>query len=468
MKEYRRNERDTLAKKIDACRNIHFTGIGGISMSTIAALAKYRGFTVSGSDRSKSEICASLEKQGIKITYGHFAESADECDALVYTAAVDETNPEIARAIERNVLLIPRAAFLGYLMRDYAKRIGVSGTHGKTTTTALISHILLEAGLDPTVANGAVIPEIGGAYKIGAKDAFVYESCEYKDSFLSFDPTLAVITNIELDHTDYFESLDDIIKSFSKAIEGADITVANVDNANVIKALEGYSGRVVGISLGNSQADYYACDLRYEYGCGRYTFCHKGEKLCDISLPVIGSFNVYNSLCASAVAHICGVSPEIIASASATFVGAKRRFERKASVGGIAVYDDYAHHPSEISATLEGASRLGYKNIFCVFQPHTYSRTHDLLDGFEKAFSQANTVIFADIYAAREIDTKGVSSKLLADDMGQLYFPSFEEIAEYLAQTAKEGDLVLTMGAGDVYKIGNILIDKLKEKYETK
>ena len=465
MKEFRREERKLLAREIDKCRSIHFVGIGGISMSTIASLAKKRGFEVSGSDRSKSEITTALEGQGIKITYGHFAESADKCDALVYTAAVDETNPEIARAIERKILLVSRAAFLGYIMSDYANRIGVSGTHGKTTTTALLSHILLEAGLDPTVANGAVIPEIGGAYKIGAKDYFVYESCEYKDSFLSFDPSLAVITNIELDHTDYFPSLQAIINSFSKAIEGASIVVANVDNSNVLEALKGYGGRVVGISLGNSKADYYALDLRYEYGCGRYTFCHKGEKLCDISLPVIGSFNVYNSLCAAAVAHLCGVSPEIISAASATFVGAKRRFECKARVGGIAVYDDYAHHPSEISATLEGASRLGYKKIYCVFQPHTYSRTHDLLDGFEKAFSQASTVIFADIYAAREIDTKGVSSKLLAEDIGQLYFPSFEEIADYLANNAEPGDLVLTMGAGDVYKIGNILIDKLKEKY---
>lgn len=465
MKEYRREERDLLAGKIDACRNIHFTGIGGISMSTLAALAKERGFEVTGSDRSQSEICLALEKKGIKITYGHVAESADKCDVLVYTAAVDETNPEIARAIERGILLVSRAAFLGYLMRDYKNRVGVSGTHGKTTTTALISHILLEAGCDPTVANGAVIPEIGGAYKIGSKAHFVYESCEYKDSFLSFDPTLAVITNIELDHTDYFESLEAIINSFSKAIADAETVVANIDNANVLEALKGFGGRVVGISLGNSQADYYASDLRYEYGCGRYTFCHRGEKLCDVSLPVIGSFNVYNSLCAAAVAHICGVSPEVIASASSTFVGAKRRFECKARVGGIAVYDDYAHHPSEISATLEGASRLGYNKIYCIFQPHTYSRTHDLLDGFEKAFSQADTVIFADIYAAREVDTLGVSSKTLADDIGQLYFPSFEEIADYLLENAKAGDLVITMGAGDVYKIGNILIEKLKGKY---
>ena len=465
MKKHRQEERDLLANTLDNCKKLHFTGIGGISMSTIAVLAKFRGFEVTGSDRSYSETAASLEKQGIKITIGHFAESADDCDALIYTAAVDETNPELARAIERNIPLVSRAAFLGYLMRDYGNRIGVSGTHGKTTTTALISHILIEAGLDPTVANGAVLPEIGGAYRIGSKNYFVYESCEYKDSFLSFDPSLAVITNIELDHTDYFPSIEAIIDSFSTSIADASMVVANIDNSNVLEALKGYGGRVIGVSLGNSRADYYACDLRYEYGCGRYTFCHRGEKLCEISLPVIGSFNVYNSLCAAAVAHICGISPEVISSAAATFVGAKRRFECRARIQGIAVYDDYAHHPSEISATLDGASRLGYKKIYCVFQPHTYSRTHDLLDDFRRAFSMADTVIFADIYAARETDTMGVSSKLLADDIGQLYFPSFEEIAKYLAENATSGDLVITMGAGDVYKIGNILVDLLKEKY---
>ncbi len=459
------NERKELKSRLDACKNIHFTGIGGISMSTIAALALKRGFEVTGSDRHKSEICDRLETKGIRITYKHEAENAEACDALVYTAAVDEKNPEIVRAKERGALLVSRAAFLGYLMSDYSNRIGVSGTHGKTTTTALISHILIEAGLDPTVANGAVIPEIGGAYRVGAREHFVYESCEYKDSFLSFDPTVAVVTNIELDHTDYFPSLSAIVESFSKAIEGASAVVANIDNENVLRAIEPYKGRVIGISLGNPAADYYSRDLRYEHGCGRYTLCHKGEKLCDISLPVIGSFNVYNSLCAAATAHFCGASPEIIARASATFVGAKRRFECKARIEGVSVYDDYAHHPSEISATLEGASRLGYERIFCVFQPHTYSRTHDLLEDFEKAFSQADTVIFADIYAARETDTKGVSSEKLALDTGNLYFPSFEEITDYLAESVTYGDLVITMGAGDVYKVGNLLIDRLKKKY---
>ncbi len=464
MKEQRKNQRETLKNTLEKCEKLHFTGVGGISMSTIAVLARLKGFSVSGSDRASSEATDTLEKNGIKITVGHFAESADDCDALIYTAAVDMTNPELRRASERGIPIISRAQFLGYIMGEYKNRVGVSGTHGKTTTTALISHMLIEAGLDPTVANGAVLPEIGGAYRVGSKEHFIYEACEYKDSFLSFDPSVAVITNIELDHTDYFPSIEAIIDSFSRAVADADTVVANIDNENVLEALKGYDGKVVGISLGNFKADYYARDLRYEHGCGKYTLCHKGERLCDISLPVIGSFNVYNSLCAAATAHICGVSPEIIAKAASTFVGAKRRFECKARVGGVAVYDDYAHHPSEISATLEGASRLGYNNIYCVFQPHTYSRTHDLLDDFKKAFSVADTVIFADIYAARETDTKGVSSKLLADDIGQLYFPSFEEIADYLTENVKSGDLVITMGAGDVYKVGNVLIEKLKDK----
>lgn len=447
---------------LDRAKSLHFAGIGGISMSTIALMAQKKGYAVTGSDRSESDAVKKLVATGIPVAIGHLPESVEGKDAVIYTAALGMDNPELSRAAELEIPLISRGEFLGYLMCDYTTRIGVSGTHGKTTTTSMIAHLFECAGYDPTVANGAILPKIGSAYRPGGDDYFVYEACEYKDSFLSFEPSIAVITNLELDHTDYFDSLDAIIASFRKAIEPSHAVVANMDSENVKRALIGYDGWVIGISLTDEGADFYPRDLRYEHGTGVYTLCKKGIPLCEIKLPVIGEFNVYNSLCAAAIAITCGVEPADLAAAFPSFSGAARRFERKGVVNGIAVYDDYAHHPDEIKATLEAATRLGYKRIFCVFQPHTYSRTHDLLPQFESAFGAADQVIFADIYAARETDTKGVSSALLAKDTGGIYLPSFEAIADYLAEVVTPGDLILTMGAGDVYKIAGMVLEKLK------
>ena len=447
---------------LDRAKSLHFAGIGGISMSTIALMAQKKGCAVTGSDRSESDAVKKLVATGIPVAIGHLPESVEGKDAVIYTAALGMDNPELSRAAELEIPLISRGEFLGYLMCDYTTRIGVSGTHGKTTTTSMIAHLFECAGYNPTVANGAILPKIGSAYRPGSDDYFVYEACEYKDSFLSFEPSIAVITNLELDHTDYFDSLDAIIASFRKAIEPSHAVVANMDSEHVKRALIGYDGWVIGISLTDEGADFYPRNLRYEHGTGVYTLCKKGIPLCEIKLPVIGEFNVYNSLCAAAIAITCGVEPADLAAAFPSFSGAARRFERKGVVNGIAVYDDYAHHPDEIKATLEAATRLGYKRIFCVFQPHTYSRTHDLLPQFESAFGAADQVIFADIYAARETDTKGVSSALLAKDTGGIYLPSFEAIADYLAEVATPGDLILTMGAGDVYKIAGMVLEKLK------
>lgn len=451
---------------LENTHSLHFAGIGGISMSTLAMLALKKGYTVTGSDRSQSDAVKKLMDAGISVTIGHLPQSVEGKDAVVYTAALGMENPELAHAAELGIPLISRGEFLGYIMGAYDTRIGISGTHGKTTTTSMLSHLFIAAGYDPTVANGAILPEIGGAYRLGSPDYFVYEACEYKDSFLSFQPSISVITNVELDHTDYFESLDAIIASFRKSIEPSHAVVANMDSENVKRALAGYTGWVIGISLTDENADFYPKDLQFDHGMGSYTLCKKGIPLCQIHLPVIGEFNVYNSLCAAAVAITCGIDPTTVADAFPTFVGASRRFERKgvaAVTGGkVAVYDDYAHHPDEIKATLAAAARLGYRRVRCIFQPHTYSRTYDLLDDFKTSFSAADEVIFADIYAARETDTKGVSSSLLADLAGGLYLPSFEAIADYLAKTAKDGDLILTMGAGDVYKIAKLVLDRLE------
>lgn len=454
---------------LSGCKKLYFAGIGGISMSTIAAFALDKGCEVSGSDRGRNENIIRLEKRGVKINSDHLPENIDpSLDALIYTAALENDNPELVRARELGIPLVSRGRYLGYLMSEYKERIGVSGTHGKTTTTGMISHIFLTAGLDPTIASGAMLPEIGGAYHSGGREKFIYEACEYKDSFLSFCPTDAVITNIELDHTDYFNSIEQIISSFSKAVSGARRVFVNKDNVGAMKALENFKGEVITVSLSDEGADFYVRDLKFFHGCGSYRLFFKGEEVCLVQLPVIGKFNVYNSLCAAALSYTHGVSGEIISKALMSFTGAARRFERRAIVKGVAVYDDYAHHPSECRSTLEAAKELGYNSMYCVFQPHTYSRTHDLLADFEAAFKDALdkgvNVIFAKIYAARETDTLGISSEKLARDIGAVSFESFEEIADYIASRAKEGDLVLTMGAGDVYKAGLMLIDRLEKR----
>jgi len=456
---------------LDKCKRLHFAGIGGISMSTIAVLAKDNGCVVSGSDKQDSDTVQKLRKKGIDVTIGHFAESVHGVDAVVYTAALDLSNPELAEAERLGIPLVSRGEYLGYLMSGYERRVGVSGTHGKTTTTGMIAHILMDAGFDPTVANGAILPEIGAAYREGSGDSFVYEACEYKDSFLSFCPTDAVITNVELDHTDYFTSIDHIVSSFSKAVSCARRVFVNADSASAMKALENYGGEIVRISLDDRSADFSAADVVYDHGLGKYTLMHRDLPVCEIALRLIGQFNVYNSLCAAAVAYTFGVPAEVISASLATFRGAARRFERKAIVGGVSVYDDYAHHPSECRSTLEALEKLNYSRVFCVFQSHTYTRTHDLRDDFVKTFKEAVgrgiNVIFAGVYAARETDDLGLDPAgiaALADEVGALSFTRFDDIAEYLAGVVQSGDLVLTMGAGDVYKAGNMLIKLLEQR----
>jgi UDP-N-acetylmuramate--alanine ligase len=457
---------DPIIKKIlDSAKKIHFIGIGGVSISSLALLAKEMGISVSGSDRTKNSLCEKAEKEGIKVIYAHLPENVEGCDAVVYTAAVNGENPELKRAAELSIPCIPRADFLGYIMLGYENRIGISGTHGKTTTTSMISHIFIEAKMNPTVANGAVTEELGGTLGIGGRELFVYESCEYKDSFLSFFPTTSIITNIELDHTDYYPSLEAIMRSFGRSVECADRVIVNMDDKNAMAALDGYKKSIVTVSAENKEADFFASELSFERGRGVYDLIYKGEKLCKIRLSVIGVFNVYNSLCAFAAAYLSGASAEVCASALASFKPAKRRFEIKFEKDGITVADDYAHHPSEIAATLKGVKKIGEGRTVCIFQPHTYTRTHDLWSDFVDALSLADKVILADIYAARETDTLGVSSELMAKEIeGALYFDSFEAIANHVLSDIQRGDLILSMGAGDIFKVSDMIRDRLVDK----
>lgn len=447
-------------------KHLHFVGIGGISMSSLALLARRAGYTVSGSDRNNSALVEECRAAGCKITLGHFAESVEGADAVIYTAAVSFDSPELKRASELAIPCFSRAEFLGDVMLDYPCRIGISGTHGKTTTTSMTAHILIDNQKDPTVANGAVSAALNGsALRMGGDDFFVYEACEYKASFHSFFPTVAVITNVELDHTDYYTSLDHITQSFTKSLVGAEVAIVNGDDKDAMRAAEGFDGKLIRFSLKDETAEYFAKEIAFVDGRATFTLCQKGKAICRVNLPLIGHFNIANALAAIAASALCGVSPEDAAKSLASFKGAARRFELKFKTNGFTVADDYAHHPSEIAATLAGAKNTGAKRIITVFQPHTYSRTHDLFDDFVGALSASDMVVLPDIYAARETDTLGVSSEKLANAIGEraIYMKTFDEIAAYLAKEAKDGDLILTMGAGDVYKIANLLKEALEK-----
>ncbi len=447
-------------------KTVYFIGIGGISMSSLAHIAYENGYEVGGYDRVPSALTRELEACGIDINYEALADNIDNFDIIVYTAAISKENPELARALDCDKAgtkyCIYRADFLGWLMSGYKKRIGVAGMHGKSTATAMISHIFMTAELDPTVVCGAVLDEIGGAYRVGSRDSFIMEACEYQDSFLSFTPNIAVVLNIDLDHTDYFSSIEQIRQSFAKYLDIAKdgYAVINADDANAVMASENYKGKKVFFSL-NRETDYHVAGLRVRNGKYEFDIFKKYSFFAHIKLAVSGEHNMYDALAAAAVCDICGVKPEYIEKALADFTGAKRRMEFRGYVKGIEakvpLYDDYAHHPTEIRATLNGARSGEYKRIVCVFQPHTYSRTSELFNEFASSFGGVHTV-FADIYAAREVNTFGVTSEQLAEKAGGIYIPTLEKIAEYLKTELRDGDMLIVMGAGDIIRLDDLLL----------
>ncbi len=445
---------------LENAKKLHFIGIGGISMSSLAMIACRRGYEVTGTDRAESDATRKLEAAGIKITYEHKAECVLGADAVVYTAAVHEDNPEMAKATELGIPKIKRAEFLGHIMRPYANRVGVAGMHGKSTTTSMVSEAFLEAGADPTIVNGVNLAKLGGAYRVGSKNHFIFEACEYTDSFLSFFPTVAVVLNIDRDHVDYFLSMEQTIDSFRRYIALSKTAVVNWDDDYVKEACQGYEGKLVKVSMADSSCDYWASDVSYENGKGAFRVMKGDKALGNVKLGVPGEHSVFDALITCAVADLAELDFEKVAFALGEFNGANRRFEKTGVYNGIDVYDDYAHHPSEIKTTLGGISKLGYNKVWCIFQPHTYSRTAGLFDEFARAFDDVDCVIFADIYAARETDTLGVSSEKLAKAAGEkaMYLGGFDKIEEFLRNNASRGDLILTMGAGDVYKIGKNIV----------
>lgn len=447
--------------------HVHFIGIGGISMSGLAEILLSKGFPVSGSDIRRSELTDLLEKKGASIFLKQCRENLDgDIDLVVYTAAISQDNPEFAAIAERNLPSLTRAQLLGQIMKNYKTSIAISGTHGKTTTTSMLSQILLEADVDPTLSIGGMLKSINGNFRMGNSDCFVTEACEYTNSFLSFSPTIAVILNIEEDHMDFFKDIYEIRESFHKfasLLPKDGVLVINGDIKGIDSVIRELSCRIIRCSLSET-GDYFPSDITYDVqGNPSFTVHTPDKDTFPVTLSVPGEHNVSNALAALAVADLLSIDRHVSASALASFAGASRRFEQKGKIGGITIIDDYAHHPTEIEATLKAARNYPHKTLWCVFQPHTYTRTKAFLSDFARVLSLADKIVLADIYAAREKNTLGISSRILQEEIEKsgkdcYYFPSFDEIENFLLENCINGDLLITMGAGDVVKIGENLL----------
>lgn len=447
--------------------HVHFIGIGGISMSGLAEILMKEGFTVSGSDNKESSLTDHLTDKGAVIFYGQKASNIiDGINVVVYTAAIHEDNEEFMEAKRQGLPMLSRAELLGQLMTNYDTPIAVSGTHGKTTTTSMLSHIFLAGDMDPTISVGGILKAIHGNIRVGSSGLFVTEACEYTNSFLHFFPKISVILNIDADHLDFFKDLDDIRHSFrlfAELLPEDGTLVINGDIENLSYITDGLACRVVTFGR-EASLDYSASDIQYdEQGNASFDLIRHGIPSGHVTLSVGGEHNVYNALSAIAVADLLGVSAETIQEGLLSFHGTDRRFEYKGEFNGITVIDDYAHHPTEIEATLKSAAHYPHRELWCIFQPHTYTRTKALFDEFAQALSHTDHLILADIYAARETDTLGISSEQLARAAASygcdaIYLPSFYEIEKYVRDHCQSGDLLITMGAGDVVNIGEDLL----------
>ena len=447
--------------------HVHFIGIGGISMSGLAEILLGEHFTISGSDSKPSTLTERLVSLGATIFYPQKASNIiDGIDVVVYTAAIHEDNPEFAEAKRQNLPMLSRAELLGQLMTNYETPIAISGTHGKTTTTSMLSHILLEAETDPTMSVGGILNAIGGNIRVGGSDIFVTEACEYTNSFLNFLPKISVILNVEEDHMDFFKDIDDIRCSFHRfaSILPKDGTLVINKNIEQLEAITNNLDCKVITYSEVQEADYGAANITFdELGNASFDLIRYGEFVDRIKLSVAGNHNVSNALSTIAVADLLQIPMETIKKGILSFGGTVRRFQYKGERNGFTIIDDYAHHPTEIRATLTSARNYPHKDIWCIFQPHTYTRTKAFFHEFAEALSLADHVILADIYAARETDTLGMSSEALAEEIKKLgtdayYLPSFEAIENFVLEKVIHGDVLITMGAGDVVNIGDSLL----------
>ncbi len=459
--------------------SVFFIGVGGVMMSSLALLTRNAGYTVVGSDRAHTTVTEHLTEAGITVCYGHASENLPaDCALVVYTVAISPDNPEYTAAHERGIPCVSRADYLGALMTGYRRRVGVAGMHGKSTCTSMCAQILMDADVDPTILSGAAYAPMGGAYRIGrSREHFLFEACEYMDSFLDFNPTVAVLLGAELEHVDYFKDMEQIRTSFARfaSLTGPDgVTVVNADDPNILESARraragGGTGRLVSFSAsGRPEADFIARNIHEEAGLPCFELIAHGERWGEIHMAVPGAHQVINALASAAAMWVCGIHPAAICSGLGHYIGAGRRMEPKGTVNGATVYDDYGHHPTEVRATLEGARALCRAanpdgRLICVFQPHTYSRTSQFYEAFLTAFDAADRVALLDIYAAREINTTGVSSATLTDDLNAAtpdkatYCPTPTDVITYIRANARPGDMIVVMGAGDVIRVTETL-----------
>lgn len=442
-------------------KNVYFIGIGGSSMSSLAMILKRRGCVVRGYDRAHTRETEMLQNSGIPVYDTTDASHFDGTELIVYTVAFAPDHPEMVLAAQRGVPVIPRARLLEAIAADYPNSIGIAGTHGKSTTSGMTAQIFLsEEHADPTVLIGAALPAIGAAYRIGNDGNFIFEACEYKDSFLSFYPRIAVVLNVRLDHTDYFASLEQLKRSFRQFMNNAGdsgIALVNADAPDAVEAARDVLPQVRYFSVKDPAADYFAGSITYDGGFASFDIYAFGTLLCRASLSVIGSFNVSNALAAAASAHLSGVSAKAIARGLSEFRGVARRFEYLGELNGARVFTDYAHHPDELKATLAAAKAAAGGRLVTLFQPHTFSRLHDLFDDFAASFGDSSLPLFTDVFSAREVNTSGVHAGLLADAAGGVYLPTLEESARYLEANVRPGDTVLLIGAGNVNTVWDII-----------
>ncbi len=447
---------------IKSAKRIHFIGIGGSGMCPLAEILHDKGYYLTGSDNNETDTLKRIRNLGIPVVLGQKAENVDGADMVVFTAALLPDNPELVAAREKGIPTFERSKLFGYFTREYKNCIGVCGTHGKTTVTSMLTHILIENGFDPSAVIGGKLPLTGTNGRVGKSDILVCEACEYKDTFLDLSPNVSVILNVDRDHMEYFKTLENLEASFRKFADMSDCVIYNGDDQNTLDSLKGVTGKKM-ISFGRSDScDYVAKDIDWKNGAFPcFDVYTKGEKLGRIELSVPGEHNVLNAMAALCTAMYCGADFEQCKISIATFKGAGRRFEYLGSYNGADIVDDYAHHPAELEVTLSAAKKMGYKRVWAVFQPFTFSRTKLHLDAFAKALSIADKVVMTEIMGSREINTYGITTQDLADEIpDSVWFDTFRKVCDYLKDNITEGDLVLTLGCGDVYKIAKMVLGK--------
>ena len=449
-------------------KHVHMIGIGGISMSGIAEILHNFGVFVTGSDCTRSKITDRLSSRGIFVTIGHGTDLVKKADLVVYSAAIKQDNPELIQARLNNIKIVERSDFVGYLTRIYKNTIGIAGTHGKTTTTSMVSLCFLEASLDPTIQVGAILKQINGNNRVGNSDYFILESCEYVESFLKFSPKSTIVLNIDNDHLDYFKNFDNIKNAFAKYVallpfDG--LLVTNADDPNCLALRSSTDAKVITFGINNEKANYIARNIKFDLnGFAKFDVYHNNNYYFEVKLSVPGIHNVFNALACIALCTEYKIDKYTIKSALLKFTGANRRFELVGSYDDIKIYDDYAHHPSEILATANALKNKKYRQSWVIFQPHTYSRTKILLDDFAKVLLNFDNIIVTDIYAAREINNFNISSIDLVNKIKELgkdatYISNFDDIAKYVKERACPNDVILTIGAGTITELGKKILN---------